>query len=119
MPDDATPEAAVLCAVNGPVAVITISRPQARNAVNEAVAAGMAAALDDAEARKDIQVIVVTGAGGTFCAGMDLKGFLHGENPHAGGRGFAGIVERPPRQAGDRGGRGLCAGRRLRDRAEL
>ena len=82
--------------VDGPVAVITINRPQARNSVNEAVAAGMAAALDDAGSRQDIQVIVVTGAGGTFCAGMDLKGFLRGENPHAGGRGFAGIVERPP-----------------------
>ncbi len=93
IPDDS---AAVQCAVEGPVAILTINRPQARNAVNEAVAAGMAAALDDAEARKDIQVIVVTGAGGTFCAGMDLKGFLRGENPRAGGRGFAGIVERPP-----------------------
>jgi enoyl-CoA hydratase len=56
----------------------------------------MAAAFDDLEARPGIQVIVLTGAGGTFCAGMDLKGFLAGENPKAGGRGFAGIVERPP-----------------------
>jgi Enoyl-CoA hydratase/isomerase len=87
---------AVLCAVDGPVAVVTINRPAARNAVNGAVAAGMAAALDDLEARPDVRVIVLTGAGGTFCAGMDLKGFLAGENPRAGGRGFAGIVERPP-----------------------
>src|ERR1035438_576741 len=87
---------AVLCAVDGPVAVVTINRPAARNAVNGAVAAGMAATFDDLEARPEIQVIVLTGAGGTFCAGMDLKGFLAGENPQAGGRGFAGIVERPP-----------------------
>ena len=87
---------AVLCQVDGPVAVVTINRPAARNAVNGAVAAGMAATLDDLEARPDVQVIVLTGAGGTFCAGMDLKGFLAGENPSAGGRGFAGIVERPP-----------------------
>lgn len=87
---------AVLCEVDGPVAVVTINRPAARNAVNGAVAAGMAAALDDLEARQDVQVIVLTGAGGTFCAGMDLKGFLTGEDPQAGGRGFAGIVERPP-----------------------
>jgi enoyl-CoA hydratase len=87
---------AVLCEVDGPVAVVTINRPAARNAVNGAVAAGMAATLDDLEARQDVQVIVLTGAGGTFCAGMDLKGFLAGENPQAGGRGFAGIVERPP-----------------------
>ena len=89
-------EAVVQCAVDGQVALVTINRPQARNAVNEAVAAGMAAALDDLDARPDVQVIVLTGAGGTFCAGMDLKGFLAGENPTSGGRGFAGIVERPP-----------------------
>ena len=86
----------VRCEVDGQVAVVTINRPEARNAVNEAVAAGMAATLDELDARKDIQVIVVTGAGGTFCAGMDLKGFLRGENPQAGGRGFGGIVQRPP-----------------------
>jgi hypothetical protein len=87
---------AVLAQVDGPVAVVTINRPAARNAVNGAVAAGMAAALDDLDARPDVRVIVLTGAGGTFCAGMDLKGFLAGENSMAGGRGFAGIVERPP-----------------------
>jgi enoyl-CoA hydratase len=87
---------AVLTEADGPVAVVTINRPAARNAVNEAVASGMAATLDDLETQPDIQVIVLTGAGGTFCAGMDLKGFLTGENPLAGGRGFGGIVERPP-----------------------
>lgn len=87
---------AVLTEVDGPVAVVTIDRPTARNAVNEAVASAMAAALDDLDARTEIRVIVLTGAGGTFCAGMDLKGFLTGENPLAGGRGFGGIVERPP-----------------------
>ncbi len=89
-------EAVVQCAVDGQVALVTINRPQARNAVNEAVAAGMAACFDDLDERKDVQVIVLTGAGGTFCAGMDLKGFLAGEDPTSGGRGFAGIVERPP-----------------------
>jgi enoyl-CoA hydratase len=87
---------AVLTEVDGPVAVVTIDRPAARNAVNEAVASAMAAALDDLDSRTEIRVIVLTGAGGTFCAGMDLKGFLTGENPQAGGRGFGGIVERPP-----------------------
>jgi len=87
---------AVVTEVDGPVAVVTIDRPAARNAINEAVARAMAAALDDLDARTEIRVIVLTGAGGTFCAGMDLKGFLTGENPAAGGRGFGGIVERPP-----------------------
>jgi enoyl-CoA hydratase len=82
--------------VDGGVAVITINRPQARNAVNEAVARGIAAAIDELDPRPDVGAMVLTGAGGTFSAGMDLKGFLAGENSAAGGRGFAGIVARPP-----------------------
>ena len=78
------------------IGIITINRPEARNAVNEAVARGIAAALDDFDARRDITTLILTGAGGTFCAGMDLKGFLAGENSSAGGRGFGGITERPP-----------------------
>lgn len=88
--------AAVFSEVAGPVAVITINRPQARNAINERVSAGLAAAVDELDERRDVQVIVITGAGGTFSAGMDLKAFLAGDNPLAGGRGFGGIVERPP-----------------------
>ena len=41
---------------------------------------------------------MLTGAGGTFCAGMDLKAFVAGERPHVEGRGFAGIVQGPPRK---------------------
>jgi enoyl-CoA hydratase len=89
-------EAAVTVEVDGGVAVITINRPQARNAVNEAVASGVAAAIDELDPRPDVAALVLTGAGGTFCAGMDLKGFLTGENPTAGGRGFGGITQRPP-----------------------
>ncbi|TDQ55086.1 crotonase/enoyl-CoA hydratase family protein [Actinorugispora endophytica] len=80
------------------VAVITINRPGSRNAVNAAVAAGIAEALDDLDARADLAVGVVTGAGGTFCAGMDLKAFLRGELPVAEGRGFGGLTQRPPRK---------------------
>jgi enoyl-CoA hydratase len=87
---------AVMVEVDGGVAVITINRPQARNAVNEAVASGIAAAIDELDPRPDVAAMVLTGAGGTFCAGMDLKGFLAGENAAAGGRGFAGITQRPP-----------------------
>ncbi|MGH3374187.1 MAG: crotonase/enoyl-CoA hydratase family protein [Actinoallomurus sp.] len=87
---------AVLTEVDGGVAVITINRPEARNAVNSAVAKGIAGAVDEFDARKDVSVLVLTGAGGTFCAGMDLKGFLTGDSPIAEGRGFGGITERPP-----------------------
>ncbi|MEV7005365.1 crotonase/enoyl-CoA hydratase family protein [Streptosporangium sp. NPDC051022] len=88
----------VLVEVDGGVAVITINRPQARNAVNGAVARGVAAALEELEQRADVAAYVLTGAGGTFCAGMDLKGFLKGDVPHVEGRGFGGIVEAPPRK---------------------
>jgi enoyl-CoA hydratase len=78
------------------IAVITINRPEARNAVNGAVARGIAAAVDEFDATPEVRVLVITGAGGTFSAGMDLKAFLAGDVPLAEGRGFAGIAERPP-----------------------
>jgi enoyl-CoA hydratase len=87
---------AVLTEVDGGIAVITINRPEARNAVNGDVARGIATAIDELDAVADVRVLILTGAGGTFSAGMDLKGFLTGDNPTAGGRGFAGITERPP-----------------------
>jgi enoyl-CoA hydratase len=86
----------VLTQVDDGVAVITINRPQARNAVNGAVARGLAAAVDELDNRADVRVLVLTGAGGTFCAGMDLKGFLSGDAPSVPGRGFGGLVEQPP-----------------------
>src|SRR5215469_8836677 len=85
----------VLTEVSDGVAVITINRPEARNAVNGAVARGMAAAIDDLDARKDVSALILTGAAGTFSAGMDLKGFLSGDAPLVPGRGFGGITERP------------------------
>ncbi len=87
---------AVLAEVSDGVAVITINRPQARNAVNGEVARGIAAAIEEFDPRADVRVLVLTGAGGTFSAGMDLKGFLAGDAPIAAGRGFGGIAERPP-----------------------
>ncbi|MEW9528880.1 crotonase/enoyl-CoA hydratase family protein [Microbispora sp. NPDC049125] len=88
----------VLVEADGGVAVITINRPRARNAVNGAVARGIAAALDDLDGRRDVAAIVLTGAGGTFSAGMDLKGFLTGDLPVVEGRGFGGVTEAPPRK---------------------
>ena len=78
------------------VLVITINRPEARNAVNAEVASGIAAAVDDLDARDDLRAGVITGAGGTFCAGMDLKAFLTGERSSLPGRGFGGITQAPP-----------------------
>lgn len=78
------------------IAVITINRPQARNAVDRSVAEGIAAAIDEFESRDDLVIAILTGAGGTFCAGMDLKAFLRGEQPTVPGRGFGGLVEQPP-----------------------
>ena len=63
--------------------LITIDRPKARNAVNAAVAAGVTAALDELEADPALRVGVLTGAEGTFCAGMDLKAALTGESPES------------------------------------
>jgi enoyl-CoA hydratase len=89
---------AVRVEADGDVLVVTIDRPEARNAVNLAVAEGIAAALDRLDGDDALRVGVLTGAGGTFCAGMDLKAFVAGERPHVEGRGFAGIVQRPPRK---------------------
>ena len=82
----------------GEVLVVTIDRPEARNAVNLAVAEGIAAAVDRLDGDASLRAGVLTGAGGTFCAGMDLKAFVAGERPYVGDRGFAGITQRPPRK---------------------
>ncbi len=76
------------------ILVVTINRPEQRNAVNAAVAHGIAAALDELDADASLSLGVLTGAGKGFCAGMDLKAFAAGEVPHAGDRGFAGITQR-------------------------
>lgn len=87
-------QAPVLVDAADGVLTITIDRPEARNAVNGAVAEAIAAALDRLDAEDDLRIGIVTGAGGTFCAGMDLKAFVTGERPWAGDRGFAGITQR-------------------------
>jgi enoyl-CoA hydratase len=86
----------VVVETEGRVMVITINRPEARNAIDGSVAAGIVAAIDDMESRDDVSVAVLTGAAGTFCAGMDLKAFMRGESPSIPGRGFAGLTESPP-----------------------
>ena len=80
------------------IAVMTINRPQARNAINRAVSVAMAAALEELDERDDLTVGIITGASGTFSSGMDLKAFLAGENVTIEGKGLAGFTQSPPRK---------------------
>jgi enoyl-CoA hydratase len=87
----------ILTERRGRTLVITINRPDQRNAVNLAVAQGLADAMDELDGDPALSVAVLTGAGGNFCAGMDLKAFAKGEFPMVEGRGM-GFTERPPRK---------------------
>ena len=82
----------------GAILLITINRPSVRNAVNQAVSYGIASALDTLDDDDTLGVGILTGAGGTFCSGMDLKAFVNGERPEIPGRGLAGLTEHPPRK---------------------
>ena len=88
----------VLTTVENGVLIVTINRPEAKNAMTKAAAEGIAAAMDRLDAEDDLRVGILTGAGGTFCSGMDLKGFLRGETPSVEGRGFGGVVQAPPKK---------------------
>jgi enoyl-CoA hydratase len=82
----------------GGVLLITLNRPEVRNAVDGALAAGVAGALDELDSDGELAVGILTGAGGCFCAGMDLGAFVRGESPWFGDRGFAGIAQRAARK---------------------
>ena len=86
----------ILVEETGGVQVVTINRPHRRNAIDHATAVDIAAAMDELDRRDDLAAGVITGAGTSFCAGMDLKAFLAGERPSTPERGFAGLVEHPP-----------------------
>jgi enoyl-CoA hydratase len=88
----------VLVAREGAVLVVTINRPEARNAIDRATSEAIAAAMDQLDADPSLTLGILTGAGGHFCSGMDLKAFLRGERVELPGRGLAGIVETPPRK---------------------
>src|SRR5215217_8343582 len=75
--------------------VITLNRPEARNAVNSAVSIAVGDALQDAQDDTDVRAVVITGAGESFCAGADLKAISRRENlfhPEHADWGFAGYV---------------------------
>ena len=84
--------------LHGAILVIAINRPQRRNAVNQAVSLAIVAALDRLDADPALRVGIISGRGGSFCAGMDLKAFVDGERPEIEGRGFAGVTEAPPKK---------------------
>jgi methylglutaconyl-CoA hydratase len=63
----------VLSSVEGHVAVLTLNRPEKRNALNDALVAGLKQALRDAESDESVRVVVITGAGADFCSGADLS----------------------------------------------
>lgn len=76
--------------------IVTINRPEAKNAMTKAAAEGIRAAMEQLDNDNSLNAAILTGAGGTFCSGMDLKGFLRGETPTVKGYGFGGITEKGP-----------------------
>lgn len=92
------PAAPVLIERRGHIMIITINRPQARNAINLATALGLERAIDAYEADPQARIAILTGAGGYFSAGMDLKAAARGEVPVTEKRGILGIVSQPPRK---------------------
>ncbi|MGB6007972.1 crotonase/enoyl-CoA hydratase family protein [Castellaniella sp.] len=83
----------------GDILILRLNRPQARNAVNLEAAQALAAGLDVLDADPQLRLGILTGAGGHFCAGMDLKAFAAtGQRPYVGDRGFGGLCERPPQK---------------------
>lgn len=81
---------------HGAVLVVTLDRPAVRNAIDRATSEALARAMDELDADPALAVGVLTGAGGHFCTGMDLKAFLRGERVELPGRGLGGIVQTPP-----------------------
>lgn len=77
------------------ILVITINRPDARNAIDGAVSRGLAEAVGELDRDDRLSLAILTGAGGNFCAGMDLKAFVAGENIVVPGKGL-GFTESPP-----------------------
>lgn len=85
--------------LNDGVLLITINRPEARNAINYETAHAMAAVFERMDEDDEVVLGILTGAGGTFSAGMDLKAFAAtGQRPLVEGRGLGGLCEKQPRK---------------------
>lgn len=98
MPTRSSPSGKVLVSVDDGLMTITLNRPEARNAIDRDLSHEVCAALDEFDRRDDLRVGILTGAGGTFCSGMDLKAFVRGEAIRVEGRGVLGIIITPPRK---------------------
>src|ERR1700719_5283576 len=96
--NNAGAEQPVLTERRGNVLLITLNRPEVRNSVNAALAAGVAGALEELDGDGELSVGVLTGTGGVFSAGVGLGAFVKGESPWFGDRGFAGIAQRASRR---------------------
>ncbi len=101
------------------VLIITINRPEAKNAVNQAVAQGIAAAMEQLDGDTALNAGIITGAGGTFCSGMDLKAFLQRRASQHQGQRLCRIRRGTAEKASHRRGRGVRAGWRDGDRHRL
>jgi enoyl-CoA hydratase len=88
----------ILTERRGPILIVTINRPQARNAFDRETSFQMNAAMDLLDNEDDLFAGVITGAGGTFCAGADLKEVARGAPPQRPPRGGFGIFATPPRK---------------------
>src|SRR3954462_573450 len=86
----------LLSETRGNVLILTLNRPHAKNAFNAALSQALSDALDRFDEDPQLRVGVLTGAGGSFSAGMDLKALLKGEQSFTKKRGGFGIMAVPP-----------------------
>ena len=91
-----SPTGKVIVDVEDGIITITLNRPEARNAIDRDLSYETCAAFDHLDGTPELRVGILTGAGGTFCAGMDLKAFARGEVTRVEGRGLLGIAFTPP-----------------------
>ncbi|WP_028847726.1 type II toxin-antitoxin system Rv0910 family toxin [Thermocrispum agreste] len=92
------PPPPVLTERRGPTMIITLNRPEVRNAIDVATAAALERAIDVFKADPHARVAILTGAGGSFCAGMDLKAAARGQFPVTEKRGPLGLTAVPPKK---------------------
>ena len=81
---------------DGPATVVSIDRPERRNAVDSATALALHRAFAEFEADADASVAVLTGEGGCFCAGADLKAMAEGDRRRMAVDGPTAVLGRPP-----------------------